>query len=132
VQIFPPLVEIGHFMTNNFAKWGERRKSEIMMINTGLTPDAKIEECHKLDERIVKYREKTIFLNDLSKKRRRRSSVGEPAVSCHVVVSNRENVDNHDVSSRRSNITSHRSTLLRALSSKRVSIINVVTGITGR
>ena len=52
-------------MVANFASWGERRKMELQQADAKLTGDARAEECHKLDERIGKFREKLAFTEDL-------------------------------------------------------------------
>lgn len=81
VKIFPPLSEVGEFMTQNFNLWAERRKQEINDMpqnENGLSQQARLEECRKLDERVAKYLEKMSFLSQLhnapTRRKNRRSS----------------------------------------------------------
>lgn len=59
VKIFPPLHEICSNMLNNHSSWGERRKMEIMN-DDGI--QNKSDECRKLDERMMKFKDSMSFL----------------------------------------------------------------------
>eukprot|EP01038_Epipyxis_sp_PR26KG_P015310 gene15310-20632_t len=90
VNIFPPLHAIGTNMADNYASWGDLRKVDIRK-------DEKIsdktEECRKVDERIVKFREKLSFVNSLRERAVRRKSLelmGNQAGIDQVYNSNRD------------------------------------------
>ena len=52
-------------MLNNFVSWGDQRKLDI---NNDVTIIDKLEELRKLDERIKKFREKMLFVDNLKLK----------------------------------------------------------------
>jgi hypothetical protein len=83
VNLFPPLKETGDNMLGNYLQWGEKRKEEIRGTEEAvMTREKKEEEVKKLDERMVKFKEKMGFLNTLVVPRRKNSS-GSIATSHH-------------------------------------------------
>lgn len=77
VKIFPPLSEVGEFMTQNFSLWAGRRKQEIIDMPpnvNGFSHQERLEECRKLDERVAKYIEKMNFLSQLRRAPTRRKN----------------------------------------------------------
>ena len=64
IKTFPKLHEIGKNVTSNYVSWGERRKAEIIAYDS-MAPDAKEEECRKLEDRIYKFKVKMGFIKDL-------------------------------------------------------------------
>jgi len=81
VNLFPPLKEAGENMLTNYLQWGEKRKEEIRTIDTTIPPEKKEEEVKKIDDRMMKFREKMSYLNGLGI--RRKNSSGSIATSHH-------------------------------------------------
>ena len=81
VNLFPPLKEAGENMLGNYILWGEKRKEEIRVAEDGSTAEKKEEEIKKLDDRIIKFKDKMSYLNTLGIKRK--NSSGSIATSHH-------------------------------------------------
>lgn len=74
ITIFPPLKEMGVFMRDNFAEWGEKRKTEILTTENGSSTEARQLDASKMSERIGKFKDKMAFVEHLVDPKRKFSS----------------------------------------------------------
>ena len=65
MNLFPPLKEIGETLLGNYLQWSKLREDEIRTLMDGSTTEKKEEEIKKVEERILKFKEKMLFLNNL-------------------------------------------------------------------